>query len=147
MPGVDVPYLSLESADEQLVAAAAAVIRRTYQVRRHVVGAAVRCASGQIYTGVNINWPTGGPCAEPIALGTAISNGDPSVQAIVAVDGISASPIPPCGTCRQMLLAYAPDAVVIVPYRGRLAKVPVTDLLPQPYQGWAEGGDGDAALR
>jgi cytidine deaminase len=141
---MDVPWLPLEPADEQLVAAAAAVIRRAYRTRWHSVGAAVRCASGQTYVGVNVNWPAGGVCAEPVALGAAISNGERSVRAVVAVDGTSAAPIPPCGSCRQLLLAYAPAAVVILPSRGRLVKVRLSDLLPLPYRSWddSDGGGG-----
>jgi hypothetical protein len=41
-----------------------------------------------------------------------------------------------------MLLAYAPDAVVIVPYEDRLVKVRVPDLLPVPYLPRAERGPG-----
>jgi cytidine deaminase len=140
MPGIVVPVLPLEPGDEQLIAAAAAAIRRAYSEHRHVVGAAVRCASGEIYTGVNVHWSTGGPCAEPVALGAAISNGEHSVLAVVAVEGTSGAPIPPCGNCRQMLVAYAPEAVVIVPYQDCLVRVQVTGLLPVPYLSRAESG-------
>jgi cytidine deaminase len=145
MPGIAVPWLPLEPADEPLVAAAAAAIRRAYRERRHVVGAAVRGESGEIYTGVNVYWSTGGPCAEPVALGAAIGNGERGVRAVVAVEGPGGVPVPPCGNCRQMLLAYAPDAVVLVPYRDRLVKVRVPDLLPVPYLSRAERGPGGAA--
>jgi cytidine deaminase len=41
--------------------------------------------------------------------------------------------MPPCGNCRQLLLDYAPDAMVILNYKNKLVKVKVTDLLPSPY--------------
>lgn len=125
----------LNQHDHDLIAAARAVIRQHYREERHTVGAAVRTASGTIYTGVNIESCGYGPCAEPIAFGAAISAGEPAIVAIVAVGGWDAEcpVIAPCGNCRQMLVDYVPDALVIHSHEGRLVKRPARDLLPDAF--------------
>lgn len=47
---------SLEERDRALIEAAGAAIRRNYDGENfhHTVGAAVRCGSGAVYTGVNV---------------------------------------------------------------------------------------------
>ena len=88
-------YFAINSKDQKLIDAAIDVIRRNYSSPRHTVGSAVLCSSGKIYTGVNIECCGYGPCAEPIALGTAISNGEREIMSIVAV-GIGGIHIPLC---------------------------------------------------
>ena len=109
-------------------------LRRTYRPGRHTVSAALRTASGRIYTGINIE-TTHGPCAEPVAIGAALTNDDRAIEAIVAVrkSGNGYEVLPPCGTCRQILIDYAPDSIVIHPSGRGLAKARAKDLLPGPY--------------
>ena len=67
---------SLEERDRALIEAAGAAIRRNYDGENfhHTVGAAVRCGSGAVYTGVNV-YSIHGACAEQVAIGSAITNG------------------------------------------------------------------------
>jgi len=65
-------YLAITAQDRLLVQAAIEVIAKNYREERHTVGAAVLCSSGKTYAGVNVESCGYGPCAEPIALGTAI---------------------------------------------------------------------------
>ena len=51
------------------------------------MGAAVRCASGRVYTDVNLEACGYGPCAEPFAIGIAISCGEREIPSIVSVVG------------------------------------------------------------
>jgi cytidine deaminase len=129
-------YLDLDDEDAKLVAAAADVIRRTLREDRHTVGAAVRCSSGKTYVGVNVDSCGYGPCAEPVAVGAAVSAGETTILAVVAVEGRSGQyrVLSPCGNCRQLLLDYAPDAAVIIQGEAGLTKVGVRDLLPYPYR-------------
>ena len=118
-----------------LIDAATAVLRENYHAVRHSVGAAVLCASGRIYTGVNVESSGYGVCAEPVALGAALTNGERSILAAVAVckrDGGYAV-LSPCGNCRQLLLDYAPEADVIYMEAGALASAKVKTLLPGAY--------------
>lgn len=125
----------LDELDHKLIAAASDVLARNYDAERHSVGAAVLTGSGKIYSAVNIESVGYGPCAEPIAVGSAISAGERDLQRIVAVSGRTTpyNVISPCGNCRQLLYEYAPDCLVIVEQEGKLAKVRVRDLFPAPY--------------
>ncbi len=44
----------LTQEDHELIAAARDVLRRNYHAVRHAVGAVVRCASGRVYVGINL---------------------------------------------------------------------------------------------
>ena len=63
---------SLEERDRALIEAAGAAIRRNYDGENfhHTVGAAVRCGSGAVYTGVNV-YSIHGACAEQVAIGSS----------------------------------------------------------------------------
>ncbi len=128
-------YRDVDEKDRELIAAATDVIRRNFCEDRHTVGAAVRCASGSVYVGVNVDSCGYGPCAEPVAVGAAISAGERDIRAVVAVEGRSGEyrVLSPCGNCRQLLLDFAPGATVILQHGGRTVKVNVADLLPEPY--------------
>jgi len=129
-------WIEIDARDKELVQAAIDVIRKNFQDGRHTVGAAVLCASGKIFAGVNMDTVGYGPCAEPIALGAAISSGEREFTAIVAVSGWNPSypVIPPCGNCRQLLIEYAPEAYVILRHNDKLLKTKVINLLPSPYK-------------
>ncbi len=132
----------LDEADEALIAAARETLLHAYHEVRHSVGAAVLAASGKVYTGVNVESCGAGPCAEPVALGAAISAGEQGLLAIVAVGGFDAPGyvLNPCGNCRQMMIDYAPDMLVIVgDEHGAHFKVRARDLLPFAYRHF----DGD----
>ena len=75
---------SLEERDRALIEAAGAAIRRNYDGENfhHTVGAAVRCGSGAVYTGVNV-YSIHGACAEQVAIGSATTNGERVLEATV----------------------------------------------------------------
>lgn len=121
---------------KSLFDAAVAVLHRNYHPVRHSVGAAVLTASGSIYTGVNVESSGHGVCAEPIALGTALSNGERDFLAVTAVcrRGDDYRVLSPCGNCRQMLLDYAPEADVVYMESDHTKTVTkVKKLLPGAY--------------
>lgn len=128
-------FLPLAPEDQRLIEAARDVLRRNYHPVRHSVGAAVLCASGRIYTGINVEACGYGPCAEPIAIGAAFTNGERDVLAIVAVckRGDEYPVLSPCGNCRQLLLDYAPEAMVILDADGEVVKTEARNLLPGAY--------------
>ena len=127
--------------DRRLVKAAEDVLERSFRPERHTVGAAVLAGSGRIYTGVNVEACGYGPCAEPIAVGAAFSNGERDLKTIVAVSRSDTGygVLSPCGNCRQLLLDYAPDARVILEVGGELVAAPVRDLLPEAYRSGLSG--------
>jgi cytidine deaminase len=125
----------LDKRDRELIEAARDVLRRSYRPVRHTVGAAVRAGSGRVYTGVNVEACGYGPCAEPVAVGAAFSNGERDIEAIVAVcrRGETYPVLSPCGNCRQLLVDYSPEATVILEVDGEVVKARALDLLPGAY--------------
>jgi cytidine deaminase len=133
----------LGRADEELIAAAQATIRRCYRGDWQEVGAALRTRSGKIFTGVNLDAYLGrmAVCAEAVALGHAVVDlGDSGIDTIVAVRHPSPEDldqtiavVSPCGACRELIFDYDPKARVIVPNGKSPSIVPIADLLPNKY--------------
>jgi cytidine deaminase len=128
-------YFEDERKYQVLIDAATEVLRKNYDAVRHSVGAAVLCASGRIYTGINVEASGYGVCAEPIALGAALTNGERKILAVVAIcrreNGYIV--LSPCGNCRQMLLDYAPEADVVYMDAGVTTSTKAKNLLPGAY--------------
>ena len=125
----------LQERDHTLIAEAKKAIRLNYDQEHynHTVGAAIRCKNGKVYVGVNL-YSLHGACAEQVAIGTAITNGERNFDAIVAVRGKEGEEIiPPCGNCRQILHDYMPDCDAIVSVDGELKKIKAKTLLPFSY--------------
>jgi cytidine deaminase len=78
------------------------------------VGAAILAGSGKIYTGTNVENASYGlcNCAERTAIFSAIAAGEHAVKA-VAVYTPTKLAHAPCGSCRQVINEFGPDAVVI----------------------------------
>ena len=101
------------------------------------VGAAIRAASGAVYTGCNVEnaaYPEG-TCAEAGAIAAMVAAGD-TVIAEVAVIAGSAAPVAPCGGCRQKLQEFAgPDVVITMASTGGAREtVRMADLLPGAFE-------------
>ena len=78
------------------------------------VGAAIRAASGRVYTGVNVenaSYPEG-TCAEAGAIAAMVAGGDTRI-AEVAVIADCPDPVPPCGGCRQRISEFAGPEVPV----------------------------------
>ncbi len=130
-----IEYVDMDQKDRELIKAASEVLERNYLDPRHTVGAAVLCSSGKVHVAVNIESCGYGPCAEPIAIGRAISDGEREFECIVAVGGPAEPHIvmSPCGNCRQLLLDYAPECWVILTHQSEVVKVRAKDLIPDAY--------------
>jgi len=93
------------------------------------VGAAIRTAGGNTYTGVCIDLACGlGFCAEAAAIAEMLKCRETHIAAVVAVsrDGV----LPPCGRCREMMAQVDPrnmDCSVII---AEEEVVPLRELLP-----------------
>jgi hypothetical protein len=125
----------LTNKDYELIAEAKRVIQLNYdqEHHNHTVGAAIRSKNGKIYVGVNV-YSLHGACAEQVAIGAAITNGEKDFDIMVAVRGKEGEEIiPPCGNCRQILHDYMPDCEVIVSVCGVLKKIKADELLPFSY--------------
>lgn len=116
---------------------------RHYKPFWHTVAAAIRSHDGRIWTGIHLGATVGrlSICAEAVALGRAVMEGDGSIGTAVAMrhpkpdeDDRNRTVVSPCGACREMIFDYSPEALVILPAAGGLIKVPIRDLLPLPYR-------------
>ncbi|MBO0710017.1 MAG: cytidine deaminase [Acetobacteraceae bacterium] len=140
---LDSEALPLTEADHALVAAANDVLAEHYRPFWHTVAAAIRSNDGQIWTGVHLGATVGrlSVCAEPIAFGRAVLDGDGTIETIVAVrhpkpeeTNRELAVVSPCGACRELIVDYSPDAWVILKGSDGLLKVKVSTLLPSPYR-------------
>ena len=134
---------ALSDADRALVETARAVIARHYRPFWHMVAAAIRSRDGRVWTGLHLGATVGRMqvCAEAIAVGRVILEGDGTIECAVAMrhpkeheSSQDIAVVPPCGACREMLTDFDPGAQVIVPGRSGLIRVPLGYLLPLPYQ-------------
>jgi cytidine deaminase len=134
----------LSVADQKLIAAARAAIKRRYRDDWQEVGAALRTRSGKIFTGVNLDAYLGrmAVCAEAVALGRTVVDvgGDAGIDLIVAVrhpppgnKDQTIAVVSPCGACRELIFDYDPKARVIVPNGESPVTVPIGELLPNKY--------------
>ena len=127
---------TLTEKDHELIQAAREIISKNYDGKDflHTVGAALRAKSGKIYVGVNV-YSLHGTCAEQVALGAAITNGEREFVSVVAVRGPHGEEVlPPCGNCCQILKDYAPECAVILSDEGDGLKVKSHELLPFAYK-------------
>lgn len=132
----------LSPEDAALILAATELIKRRYKENRHHIAAAARSRSGAVYTAVHLDTYVGraSVCAEAIAVGKAMAEGDGEIVALVSVRhprpreaNQEIQVVSPCGICRELLSDFAPDCRVLVPENGGVTSVPIAALLPNKY--------------
>ncbi len=100
------------------------------------VGAAVLTESGKIYLGGNIENVSYGAtvCAERVAIWKAVSEGEKVFQAI-AVNGPGSKEAYPCAQCRQVMVEFGLDWLVISgDSKGNyLGEKTVREIVPFPF--------------
>lgn len=117
--------------------AAAALAYAPYSDFR--VGAALLTSEGEVVTGCNVENTSYGltNCAERTAVFRAIAEQKLSrgvgIEAIAVVhrDGQSCTP---CGACRQVIIEFGPNAIVIYDYEGERRQTTISALLPESFQ-------------
>jgi cytidine deaminase len=120
--------------DQQLVALARKARKNAYAPYSHYdVGAALLTASGQAFTGCNVEnavYPMC-LCAERTAVVKAVSEGQRefAVIAIATRNGGS-----PCGACRQVLREFAPHIrILLADDAGTVRQYTLDQLLPDSF--------------
>ncbi|MGN0984322.1 MAG: cytidine deaminase [Gemmiger sp.] len=122
-----------------LIRAAFAARRFAYTPYSHFqVGAALRGASGKVYTGCNIENAAFTPtvCAERTALFKAVSEGERQFDAIAIVGSregeINRLITSPCGVCRQALYEFGGPGLTVLLARSETEYQQTTlgELLP-----------------
>ena len=135
--------VALTVDDHALVEAARATLLLHYRPFWHTVAAALRGRDGRIWTGIHLGATVGrlAICAEAVALGRAVMDGDGTIECVVAVrhpkpeESVrEIAVVSPCGACRENLTDFDPGAFVIVDGPGGLVKRPIAKMLPLPYR-------------
>ncbi len=97
------------------------------------VGAAVRDAAGNAWTGCNVENVSYGVtlCAERVAVGKMVSGGQRILSQVAVATRDAGTP---CGICLQTLIEFAPDPssvrVAIWSEDGAVVEHKLSDLLP-----------------
>ena len=123
-------YLPDTEARKLLEEAKAACANTYSPYSRFMVGAAVLARDGSVYHGTNVENSSYGMtmCAERTAVGNAISAGQKDIVAVAVyapVDSIS-----PCGACRQFIIEFGVNIIVIFRSRGNVVQKLITEMLP-----------------
>jgi cytidine deaminase len=117
-----------------LLQAATAVRENAYApYSRFKVGAALRAASGTVYSGCNVEnvaYPEG-TCAEAGAIAAMVAAGETRIAEVLVIAD-SPEPVPPCGGCRQKIAEFAAQdvRVTLCTTDGKSRVMTVADLLP-----------------
>jgi cytidine deaminase len=123
----------MEIDRKALIQAALAARERAYVPYSHfAVGAALLTASGQIFSGCNVENAAYGQaiCAERSAIVSAVSAGQRDFVAIAVVAN-TPGPVSPCGACRQVMVEFSPGMrVILTNLKGDIAETTAEELLP-----------------
>lgn len=97
------------------------------------VGAAIRSASGAVYTGCNVEnvaYPEG-TCAEAGAIAAMVAAGETQLSEVYVV-AKAPEPVTPCGGCRQKLAEFGTGdvKVTMATTDGAEFEMTLADLLP-----------------
>ncbi len=100
----------------------------------YLVGAVLRTADGQLFTGCNVEsaaYP-GAICGERTALVKAVSEGYREFDLLVVATVNAGAP---CGHCRQLLYEFSPDLRVVgVNFDGEISyQTTLSELLPNGF--------------
>lgn len=117
---------------KELIEAALRAREGAYAPYSHfAVGAAVRGASGRIYSGSNVENASYGAsmCAERCAVFAAVNAGERKLKAIAVTEG-------PCGICRQVLREFADPAtlrIIVARSQDDYHEFTLAELLPASF--------------
>lgn len=125
-------------SNQQLIENAKEIREKAYvPYSKFKVGAALLTKSGKIYTGCNIEnaaYPVS-CCAERVAIFNAIADGEMDFEEM-AVVADTERPVPPCGSCRQVMSEFFDQQVHIhlTNLQDDVKTVTVEELLPFSFQ-------------
>jgi cytidine deaminase len=124
---------------DHLLGAAREALARSYApYSKFRVAAALLTDQGEIFTGINVENASYGltNCAERSAIFTAVRQTKAprlSIRAVAVVTGDDV-PCSPCGACRQVILEFGENAVVIFKGTGGIQELSISDLLPHSFR-------------
>ena len=127
-----------EALKRQMIDLAAEARLRARAFSGFHVGAALLTGSGEIVTGCNVELHTtlSSICAERTAMVKAVSMGYTDFQAIAVVSDAD-KPVSPCAFCRQSLVDFNPEILVIMANAdgSQVVEMTAAELLPMAFMG------------
>ena len=129
--------MPLLPTDQTLFDAAEAVRAKAYAPYSNFhVGAAILADDDKIYAGCNVEnaaYPVGN-CAEPSAIAAMLAGGGKRIKRIY-VTGPGATPVTPCGGCRQRIREFADLDVEVISHGvdGTPLVMTLGELLPHSF--------------
>ena len=127
-----------EALKHHLIAMAAEARHKARTFTGFHVGAALLTKSGEIVTGCNVELHTtlSSICAERTAMVKAVSMGHTEFRAIAVVSDAE-KPISPCAFCRQYLVDFDPEILVIMAGAdgSEVVEMTAAELLPMAFMG------------
>lgn len=121
--------------NEKLMEIAKQAMANAYAPYSHfLVGAALLCSDGTVYTGCNIENISYGAtvCAERCAIFKAVSEGKHSFIKL-AITSSSTEKTFPCGICRQVIEEFMPDGEIITGNANEIDVFKVSELMPHSF--------------
>ncbi len=118
---------------KDLIAQARDARRRAYApYSDFAVGAALLARDGRVFTGCNVENASYGltVCAERVAVFKAVSEGYRDFVALAVVSETGATP---CGACRQVLVEFDVEQVIVARPEGDYAVLTLRELMPQAF--------------
>jgi cytidine deaminase len=118
--------------DNLIAQAQAARLHAYAPYSNFLVGAALLTRDGRVFTGCNVENASYGltVCAERIAVFKAVSEGCHDFAAIAVVSDTGATP---CGACRQVLVEFGVDKVIVAHVDGNHAVFTLDELVPHAF--------------
>ena len=107
---------------------------------KYYVGCALKCSSGKIYSGCNIeNDGIQSICAERVAFTKAISEGERDFEYIVVCGGNTLDSLDdclPCGYCRQFMSEFVDKnfKIYALSNNDKVTEYSITNLLPNNFR-------------
>lgn len=107
---------------------------------KYYVGCALKCSSGKIYSGCNIeNDGIQSICAERVAFTKAISEGERNFEYIVVCGGNTLDSLDdclPCGYCRQFMSEFVDKnfKIYALSNNDKVIEYSISDLLPNNFR-------------
>lgn len=127
-----------EAWKRRLIAMAAEARHKARTFTGFHVGAALLTKSGEIVTGCNVELHTtlSSICAERTVMVKAVSMGHTEFRAIAVVSDAE-KPISPCAFCRQYLVDFDPEILVIMAGAdgSEVVEMTAAELLPMAFMG------------
>ena len=119
---------------EGLLDEARAACGNSYSPYSHfAVGAAVLTKDGRIFTGTNVENASYGLtiCAERVAICNAVAQGQNDLAAIAVYTARGGAA--PCGACRQFIVEFGDDIVVVFETGEGIVQQTIAELLPYAF--------------